>query len=95
MRINKISFIEDKKNILMRVLLSVCVLIFFIPFAINGFWFDDVWNAQIFYTVNLYGESLYDFSWRLTSHWFRQEGRPMLGFYIGNTLYYYINDLLI
>ena len=95
MRINIATFIKDQKNILMGTLLSVCVLIFFIPFATNGFWFDDVWNSQIFYTVNLYGEPLYDLSWKMTSHWFRQEGRPMLGFFIGNTLYYYINDLLM
>jgi hypothetical protein len=82
-----------KNNILMWALLSMCVLIFFIPFAINGLWFDDQYNAQIFYTLNLYGESLYDFSWKQASHWFRHEARPMLGFFIGNTLFYYINDL--
>tara|TARA_B100001059_G_C17823729_1_gene580002 strand:- start:7 stop:1488 length:1482 start_codon:yes stop_codon:yes gene_type:complete len=86
-------FMDDKKNTLMWGVLSICVLVFFIPFAINGLWYDDQWNAQIFYTVNLYGESLYEFTSRLAYHWFRQEGRPMFGFFLGNTLSYYINDL--
>lgn len=93
MQIKKASFIKDKKNILMHTLLIVCILIFFIPFATNGFWYDDQWNSQIFYVVNLYGEGLYEFTWRLVSHWYRQEARPVFSFFVGNTLAYYINDL--
>ena len=93
MQINILSFIKDKKNILMGILLSVCVLIFFIPFAINGLWFDDMWNAQVYYSINLYDEDLYEHSWRQVSHWFYTESRPMMGFIISNILYYYINDL--
>lgn len=71
----------------------IVVVLLLVPFASNGFWFDDALNSQIYYLLQRLHGDLRDFSWRVVNHWLYQEGRLMFIFFYGYPLYYIFPDL--
>ena len=71
----------------------IVVILILVPFASNGFWFDDALNSQVYYGLQRLHGDLGDFSWRVVSHWVQQEGRLMFGFFYGYPLFYLFTDL--
>lgn len=74
----------------------ITITLLLVPYASNGFWFDDALNSQVYFGLHrLHGGigELVDFSYRVTMHWLLHEGRPMFGFLFGYSGFYFFNDL--
>jgi len=74
---------------------SIVVALLLVPYASNGFWFDDALNSQIYFFLHKVNGDLGEFSYRVVNHWFQHEGRLMLGFFHGYAGFYLFNDLFL
>jgi len=71
----------------------IVISLLLIPYASNGYWFDDSLNSQVYYLLHRTYGGLGEFAFRITKHWIEHEGRPMLGFLYGYSGFYFVNDL--
>jgi len=71
----------------------IVVALLLIPYASNGFWFDDALNSQVYFFLQRVHGALGEFSYHVVKHWLQQEGRPMMGFFYGYSGFYFFNDL--
>ncbi|WP_175785440.1 hypothetical protein [Burkholderia ambifaria] len=70
---------EDKiKRIIWAVGLTMLVVILLVPYAKNGFWFDDTLNSQTWGMVNRFDTTLWSFSVRVIRAWLVDYGRFIL-----------------
>lgn len=72
----------------------IVVTLLLIPYASNGFWFDDVSNSQIYFALQRLHVGLGEFSYRVVKAWISGSGRLMLGFFYGYPLFYFFHDLI-
>ncbi len=91
-RIREIILCQPKRALMLANGLFVVALLL-VPYASNGFWFDDALNSQVYYGLHRVHGNLLEFSYRVVKHWFQQAGRPMLGFFYGYPLFYLFRDL--
>jgi len=71
----------------------IVVALLLVPYASNGFWFDDAFNSQIYWYLHRIHGGLGEFSFYILKHWLEHEGRLMLGFFYGYPGFYFFNDL--
>ncbi|MCX5824880.1 MAG: hypothetical protein NTY86_15635, partial [Deltaproteobacteria bacterium] len=85
--------LRQSKRLLMPAGGLIVVALLLVPYASNGFWFDDALNSQVYYGLQRLHGGLCEFSYRVVRHWLQQEGRLMLGFFYGYPLFYFFRDL--
>ena len=72
----------------------VVVALLLIPYASNGFWFDDALNSQVYFMLQRLHGGLSDFSYHVVNAWIQGSGRLMLGFFYDYPFFYYFHDLI-
>jgi len=80
-------------DVLMLVGGLVVVALMLVPYASNGFWYDDALNSQVYYFLQRLHGGLGDFSFRVVAHWLHNEGRLMFTFFFAYPGFYFFNDL--
>lgn len=71
----------------------IVVALLLVPYASNGFWFDDAFNSQVYSYLDRIHGGLGEFSFYIFNHWLQHEGRLMLGFFYGYPGFYLFHDL--
>ena len=85
----------EKAKVAVPVLLG-CVLlaIMMLPYARNGFWFDDSLNSQIWGMLNRFDTNVWTFSIRVTRHWLEDAGRLLFVWPAIYGFFYFVRDAL-
>jgi len=86
---------EDKiKRIIWAVGLAMLVVIMLVPYAKNGFWFDDTLNSQTWGMVNRFDTTVWSFSVRVIRAWLVDYGRFILCWPALYGFFYLARDVL-
>ncbi len=81
-------------NILIFFLTTILIVLLVSPYAINGFWWDDMLNSQIFFMLQRVHGELFEFTWRVVKVWLLGAGRLMFNFFYAYPLFYFFNELI-
>ncbi|WP_321927964.1 hypothetical protein [Paraburkholderia guartelaensis] len=82
------------KRIMWAVGLTMLVVIMLVPYAKNGFWFDDTLNSQTWGMVNRFDTTLWSFSVRVIRAWLVDYGRFILCWPAIYGFFYLVRDVL-
>ena len=88
-----LSRMEALKVVIIMISVITMISIQLIPYAKNGFWFDDSLNSQIWGMVNRFHVSVWDFSLTVIRAWLRA-GRILFCWPAIYTFFYFVRDEL-
>ena len=71
----------------------VIIAILLVPYASNGFWYDDSLNSQIYFYLQRVHVDLGEHSYAVVMHWLKNEGRLIFSFFYGYLGFYFVHDL--